>query len=172
MWGFGTRCACTGSGPSIADRVMWVYFTFCPWELYDCLLKVEDPLILALKILLQVLNLENIVEGGMICVVGVSETRGDFFEFLSPSRTSATFSRFVKRSVSSFLATLKRLLTLNSLVVEGNIRSPVVSLTGWLFARSFSRIPYFRTNEAPNRRRLKKKVPFNAYYNILKWLQR
>jgi len=46
-------------------------------------LKVDDPLILALKILLRVLNFEIVVEDGMVCVVSVSEICGDFFEFLS-----------------------------------------------------------------------------------------
>ena len=47
-------------------------------------MKVDDSLILALEILLRVLNFEIIVEGGVVCVVGVSEIRGNFFEFLSP----------------------------------------------------------------------------------------
>ena len=47
-------------------------------------MKGDDPLILALKILLQSLNFEIIVKDGVVCFVGVSEIRGGFFEFLSP----------------------------------------------------------------------------------------
>lgn len=51
-------------------------------------MKGDDPLILALKILLQSLNFEIIVKDGVVCFVGVSEFRGDFFEFLSPFANS------------------------------------------------------------------------------------
>ena len=98
-------------------------------------MKVDDPLILTLEILPS-LECEIIVEGvggggGVVCIVGVSEICGDFFKF------DATFSWLVKRSISSLiflvirafaaLLVLKGLLALNSILVEGNIRSPVAS---------------------------------------------